>query len=149
MTEKGISMSVCPNHKTVNVCHPYYPVPIPIDKKLASLIRLMWNCGIETFSSCQEDRPGLAMIGFLNTVDIETFFFVARRAYFLDAAAFYTEDEEGNCVNCQCFLSIYFPTADIPRLVKAFTISERERQAVKAATEKDAEAIEGDDTRST
>lgn len=111
---------VAPNHNTVIVRHPHEKWSIPIDEQLAPLIRLMWLCGVETSCCCQEARPGLAMISFVDTGGIELFYMVAKRQYFLDASAVYDENEDGSCLCCQAWLEVYFPCADIPRLIEAW-----------------------------
>jgi hypothetical protein len=131
-----VSVSINPNHKTVKVRNPFSRLSIPIDEKLAPLLSLRWKCDIETFSSCEEDKPGLAMISFLDAWGIETFYLVAKRTYFLQAEGVYHEDEDGNCEYCQVFLEVYFPAADIPRLVQAFTIYQRESQVAKKGKKK-------------
>jgi hypothetical protein len=118
-------------HKTEKLLNPFDGRTVAIDEKLAPLIRLMWKSGIETVECCEEEYPGLAMISFLETFGVETFFYVAKRNYFVQARGFYDEDEEGNCSCCQVFLDVHFPAEEIPRLVKGFKTYESEERSLR------------------
>jgi hypothetical protein len=61
-----------------------------IDEEIAPLIEEIWKTGIETTNSCQENRPGIAWIGFLTALDA---------ADFLDAVAGEYSDEIGSLYN--------------------------------------------------
>jgi hypothetical protein len=54
-------------HRAVEMPCPYDSRPIPIDVKLAPLMRLIWDTGIKTNQCCQEDRRGHACIEFNST----------------------------------------------------------------------------------
>lgn len=118
-------------HKTQKLLNPFEGRTVSIDEKLAPLIGLMWKSGIETVDSCEEAHPGLAMISFLETFGVETFFYVAKRSYFVHARGYYDEDEEGNCCCCQVFLDVHFPAVDIPRLVKGFKKYESDERSLR------------------
>ena len=68
------------SHPTKWVKHPL-DGPIEIDVRLAPLIRLLWQRGIETNECCQEFNPGLACIEFPGTTEAMEFLEVAQEDY--------------------------------------------------------------------
>lgn len=51
-------------HPTVMMMDPFSRTDIKIDEKIAPLVSALWDAGIMTEQSCQEDRPGYAWIVF-------------------------------------------------------------------------------------
>lgn len=46
---------------------------IEVDEGIAPLLQAIWNAGINTCNSCQENKPGIIWIEFLAAVDAEAF----------------------------------------------------------------------------
>jgi hypothetical protein len=110
-------------HDTVKVhCSWLGGCDIDIDVKLAPLIRRLWDLAIETNESCQEARPGEACIEFPGTSDVEDFLSVAPRNYKVDLETLDAIKDGKRHIRVR--LLVYFPTKDIPRLVKAFAAVE-------------------------
>ncbi|HKI38191.1 MAG TPA: hypothetical protein VKA46_40430 [Gemmataceae bacterium] len=104
-------------HKTVKV--KLGDEEIDIDAKLAPLITLLWAEDIETCQCCEEYRPGEACIEFPSTGEVMEFLNVAQREYKVELE---TWDEGAGGVHAiQVRLLVFFPTKDIPHLVKTFT----------------------------
>jgi hypothetical protein len=113
-------------HPTVKVKCPWRDgEPVPIDVKLAPLIRLLWACNILTYQCCQEQHPGLACIEFPGTLEVCEFLDVAQRNYKAELET-WDEGEEGR-LSIVVRLLVFFPTKDIPWLVEAF---EKHKDAV-------------------
>ena len=89
-----------------------------IDVKLAPLIPLLWAAGIRTEQCCQEVHPGLAYIEFPGAAEAEGFLCMAQRRYQVEVET-WDEGHDGQHV-FRVSLLVFFPTTDIPRLVKAF-----------------------------
>jgi hypothetical protein len=109
------------NHPTVKVKCPYgwkKGKLVPIDAKLAPLIREVWKADIWTCQCCQDEYPGLAAIEFPGTAEVEEFLDVAQRPYRVELET-WDEGEDG-VLSIAVRLLVLFPAADIPRLVKAF-----------------------------
>ncbi|WP_347839603.1 hypothetical protein [uncultured Draconibacterium sp.] len=51
-------------HETVKVYNPEFHEFIEIDKEIAELIKALWEKGIVTYNSCQENKPGIIWIDF-------------------------------------------------------------------------------------
>jgi hypothetical protein len=50
-----------------------------VDEGIADLLQLLWDCGCDTYNSCQENRPEMAWIEFATTEDCARFLnFVAN-----------------------------------------------------------------------
>ena len=110
-------------HETVKVtCHWLGGCDIDIDVKLAPLIRQLWDQAIETNACCQEARPGEACIEFPGTGDVENFLAVAPRNYEVDLET--SDAIRDGKRHVRVRLLVYFPTKDIPRLVKLFAAVE-------------------------
>jgi hypothetical protein len=103
-------------HKAVKV--KFEDGTLDIDVKLAPLIPLLWAAGIRTEQCCQEAHPGLAYIEFPGAVEVEGFLCMAQRRYQVELEI-WDEGHEGQHV-FRVSLVVFFPTTDIPRLVKAF-----------------------------
>jgi hypothetical protein len=97
---------------------------IAIDAKLAPLIRLLWAHDILTYQCCEERYPGLAWIVFPGTVEVGEFLDVAQRHYRVDVETWEDGVDGELCIGVNLF--VLFPTADIPRLVRAFEELPRE-----------------------
>lgn len=64
-------MKIGRQHKTVRVrCNG---LDAPIDTMIAPLIKRLWQCGIYTWNSCQENKPGIIWIQFTNAWCAEQF----------------------------------------------------------------------------
>jgi hypothetical protein len=110
-------------HDTVKVhCSWLGGCDIDIDVKLAPLIRRLWDLAIETNESCQEARPGEACIEFPGTSDVEDFLSVAPRSYKVELGT--SDGIKDGKRHIRVRLLVYFPTRDIPRLVKMFAAGE-------------------------
>jgi hypothetical protein len=60
-------------HKQIAVFDPTSNGVIEVDEGIAPLLKAIWDFGITTCNSCQENRPGVVWIEFLTTGDAETF----------------------------------------------------------------------------
>jgi len=104
-------------HKTVKVARS----KVDIDEKLAPLIRLVWDVGIDTNQCCQEARPREACIEFHSSADVEQFLFVAQRDYKPELEVWDEADHhDDELSHIRVRLLVYFPTKDISSLVNAF-----------------------------
>lgn len=106
------------NHKTVKV--PFGEELIDIDVKLAPLLPLLWDWGIETVQCCQEYRPGESCIEFPGTAEVEDFLFRVQKDYKVELET--RNEAEGGGFSIRVRLLVFFPTKDIPRLVKALAV---------------------------
>ncbi len=104
-------------HKTVKV--RYADEEIDIDVKLAPLMPLVWDEDIETCQCCEEYRPGEACIEFPSTGEVMEFLNIAQRPYKVELETW--DDGAEGMHSIQVRLLVFFPTKDIPQLVKAFT----------------------------
>jgi len=112
----GAPPSRAPNHPTVRV--QVGRVKADIDELLAPLVKLLWQRGLVTYQSCQERYPGLAEIEFAGTDDVEEFLEEAQRLYRVEVET--CDEGAGGELAVRVRLLVLFPTADIPRLVRAF-----------------------------
>lgn len=103
-------------HKTIKVF--VEEEEIDIDEKLAPLIPLLWEEDIETIQCCQEYRPGVACIEFPCSGDVEQFLSVAQQPYPVEVET-WDEGKDGR-LSIRVRLLVFFPTEDIPYLVKMF-----------------------------
>ena len=62
-----------PEHKQIKISHPDSDETIEVDEGIAPLIKAIWNLGISTCNSCQENMPGIVWIEFLTARDVEAF----------------------------------------------------------------------------
>jgi hypothetical protein len=60
-------------HKQITVFDPASNGVIEVDEGIAPLLKAIWDFGITTCNSCQENRPGVVWIEFLTTEDAEAF----------------------------------------------------------------------------
>ncbi|MDD4650985.1 MAG: hypothetical protein PHQ34_02030 [Methanothrix sp.] len=60
-------------HKQTAILNPASNMVINVDEGIAPLLQIIWNCGIVTTNSCQENRPGIIWIEFLAAEDAEAF----------------------------------------------------------------------------
>jgi hypothetical protein len=60
-------------HKQTAILDPASNMMIEVDEGIAPLLEAIWNCGIITCNSCQENRPGIIWIEFLASEDAEAF----------------------------------------------------------------------------
>jgi len=60
-------------HKQTAILDPESNMMIEVDEGIAPLLEAIWNCGIITCNSCQENRPGIIWIEFLAAEDAEAF----------------------------------------------------------------------------
>jgi len=97
-----------------------------IDVLLAPLIRELWRLGIATLQCCHEEWPGLASIEFPGTAEAAEFLWVAQENYKAELETWDEGPECGKVHSIQISLRVYFPTADIARLVEAFSKLERD-----------------------
>ena len=71
----AVSLSVRPmtEHKQVKVYCKLDKCDYEVDERIASLLLALWDRGIETDNSCQENRPGIVWIGFRGPEDLKKF----------------------------------------------------------------------------
>lgn len=62
-----------PEHKQIKISHPDSEETIEVDEGIAPLIKTIWNLGISTCNSCQENMPGIVWMEFLTARDVEAF----------------------------------------------------------------------------
>lgn len=60
-------------HKQTEILDPASNRMIEVDEGIAPLLLAIWNCGIVTCNSCQENKPGVIWIEFLAAEDAERF----------------------------------------------------------------------------
>jgi hypothetical protein len=60
-------------HKQIAVLDPTSDNMIEVDEGIAPLLKAIWNSGITTCNSCQENKPGIIWIEFLWSDDAEAF----------------------------------------------------------------------------
>jgi hypothetical protein len=60
-------------HKQVMINNPVLNKMIEVDKGIAPLLDAIWNLGIMTCNSCQENQPGIIWIEFSRAQDAEAF----------------------------------------------------------------------------
>ena len=60
-------------HKQIAILDPASNMMINVDEGIAPLLQIIWNCGIITINSCQENKPGIIWIEFLAAEDAEAF----------------------------------------------------------------------------
>lgn len=60
-------------HKQVMIHNPALNYKIEVDEGIAPLLKAMWDLGIETCNSCQENTPGIIWIEFSRVGDAEIF----------------------------------------------------------------------------
>jgi hypothetical protein len=104
------------NHKTKKV--KLDGKDINIDVKLAPLIELMWEQDIETCQCCEEYRPGEACIEFPSTGEVMEFLDMVQRPYRVELETL--DEGKGGRHAFVVKLLVFFPTEDIPTLVKRF-----------------------------
>jgi hypothetical protein len=60
-------------HKQATILDPTSNETIEVDEGLAPLLEAIWDFGIMTRNSCQENLPGIIWIEFLTAKDLEAF----------------------------------------------------------------------------
>jgi hypothetical protein len=60
-------------HKQTAILDPASNMMIEVDEGIAPLLQIIWNHGIITTNSCQENKPGIIWIEFLAAEDAEAF----------------------------------------------------------------------------
>ncbi|MFB3765693.1 MAG: hypothetical protein ACE14P_10675 [Methanotrichaceae archaeon] len=60
-------------HKQMMIFNPLLNEVIEVDEGIAPLIKAIWNLGIATCNSCQENKPGVIWIEFSSAEDAEIF----------------------------------------------------------------------------
>ena len=60
-------------HKQTAIHDPASDTMIEVDERIAPLLEAIWDCGIITCNSCQENKPGIIWIEFLAAEDAEAF----------------------------------------------------------------------------
>jgi hypothetical protein len=60
-------------HRQIPILDPTSNLMIEVDEGIAPLLQAMWDSGIATCNSCQENKPGMIWIEFLRAEDTEEF----------------------------------------------------------------------------
>ncbi len=60
-------------HKQMTIFNPVLNETIEVDEGIAPLLEAIWNLGISTCNSCQENKPGVIWIEFSSVEDAEIF----------------------------------------------------------------------------
>lgn len=60
-------------HRQTAILGPTSDYMIEVDEGIAPLLKAVWNSGIMTCNSCQENKPGIVWIEFLRSEDAEAF----------------------------------------------------------------------------
>jgi hypothetical protein len=60
-------------HRQTAIYDPSSSRAIEVDEGIAPLLKALWDLGITTCNSCQENKPGIAWIEFLAAEDAEAF----------------------------------------------------------------------------
>jgi hypothetical protein len=71
--ERKRSKRILIEHKQTAILDPSSNTMIEVDEGIAPLLQVIWNCGIITCNSCQENKPGIIWIEFLAAEDAEAF----------------------------------------------------------------------------
>lgn len=80
-------------HRQIAILDPASDYMIEVDEGIAPLLKAIWNSGITTCNSCQENKPGIIWIEFLRSKDAEAF--LTRVISGLDPI---NSPEEGDCL---------------------------------------------------
>jgi hypothetical protein len=51
-------------HEMIEIYNPIFEETVKIDKGISELISLLWEVGLMTINSCQENKPGIMWITF-------------------------------------------------------------------------------------
>jgi hypothetical protein len=65
------------HHKQVKLTHPTLGYTAEVDEDISPLIQLLWDKGLDTGMSCQENQPGLMWIEFPSFLYSEVFITMA------------------------------------------------------------------------
>ncbi len=68
------------DHKQMKVYYPGYKELIEVDAGIASLLLAIWDAGIMTCNSCEENEPGTIWIEFYSMMDVEMFLGIQIKA---------------------------------------------------------------------
>ena len=60
-------------HKQTAILDPISNEMIEVDEGVAPLLKAVWDFGIRTCNSCQENKPGIIWIEFPTSEDVEAF----------------------------------------------------------------------------
>ncbi len=60
-------------HRQIAIFNPVLNETIEVDEGIAPLLEAIWNLGISTCNSCQENKPGVIWIEFSRAEDAEIF----------------------------------------------------------------------------
>lgn len=60
-------------HKQIRISHPAFEEAVDVDEGIALLLVALWDRGIMTCNSCQENPPGTAWVEFYSVTDAEKF----------------------------------------------------------------------------
>jgi hypothetical protein len=67
------------DHKQTKVFYPGYQELIEVDVGIAPLLLTLWDAGIMTCNSCEENEPGIMWIEFYSMKDVEKFLMIQIR----------------------------------------------------------------------
>ena len=123
-------------HKQVRIWNPIYKQKTSVDEGIAPLLRAMWDVGIDTTLSCQENVLGSIWIEFEEPDDALYFAHIVMADKDLRNAVLYghwkwnmnlgdiSEDELGNPGEEPCpniFVSVRFPPTHYDRILSLVT----------------------------
>ena len=80
-------------HKQVKI--EWQDMTTEVDESIAPLILALWQAGIDTYNSCQENKPGVAWVEFASTQDA---------CEFLNLVAIYPIKDDLHIVNDRMFV---------------------------------------------
>ncbi len=60
-------------HRQIAIYEPSLNRAVEVDEGIAPLLKAIWDLGITTCNSCQENKPGIVWIEFLAAEDAEVF----------------------------------------------------------------------------
>jgi hypothetical protein len=66
-----------PYHTQVNIYNPVLKTYVEVDAGIADLLVLLWDAGISTSFSCEDNEPGIMWIEFISSHDAEQFITLA------------------------------------------------------------------------
>lgn len=67
------------DHEQKRVFYPGYQDLIEVDVGIASLLLVLWDAGVMTCNSCEENKPGIMWIEFYSMKDVEKFLMMQIR----------------------------------------------------------------------
>ena len=123
-------------HRQVEVYNPFYDEAIEVDEGIAPLLIALWERGIQTTLSCQENQPGIIWIEFAGSREVEAFLQLAipnrRSGMYIDAnpdgkweySVNVADHSSKGELNFWCAVSVRFPSSQYEKILSNVLQSE-------------------------